>query len=245
LILVEINFEKIKIEVQSIDQSNNESIQRLKTLISEMEQGIKSEVQNKNSLLQTQKDLEEEATKLQDNKHKFEAEVEALSKSVDVLKADTQKLDSELSELKLHQTSTDNEARSRKSEFDVLSAQISDIERNIADENAKITHAQNSTMTQLEELDSEIIHVKQLLAIQNNYSKILKSLLKDNYISLPHFDVCKVLTQQGVDSLDRLVMSSGVDRNTVVETLKELSVRGVLSFMPDSGNFEIIKQFEL
>ncbi|MHA2029327.1 MAG: hypothetical protein ACW99A_14160 [Candidatus Kariarchaeaceae archaeon] len=243
--MVEINFEKIKIEIQSIDQSCSENIQNLKTLVAEMNDGIKGEIKNKEELLQTQKNLELEVEELKTSKHKLEAEHESLSNFVIQLSSDSEQLEGQLSELKLNKTSVDNEARGKKSEFDVLSAEISDYERNTADENTKITHAQNSTMVQLEELESEINHVEQLLTIQYNYSRILKSLLKDNYINLPHFDVCKVITQQGVNNLDRLVMSSGVDKNTVLETLKELSVRGVLGFTPGTGDFEIIKKFEL
>jgi hypothetical protein len=48
-----------------------------------------------------------------------------------------------------------------------------------------------------------------------------------------------------VDSLDKLVLSSRVDQNTVTETLTELHSRGVIAFDKSSGAIHILKDFEI
>lgn len=214
-------------------------------MVTEIQDSIKSEIAIRDEALNSQKNMEQEIRELLSLKSKLETEEKSLSESVAALKTENKTLEVELSEGNSKKLEIENHLNEKTKIANGLVTNISDVELNITDEDAKITHAQNDTMQQVEQLDFEINHVKQLLEIQNNYSKILKSMLKDNSISLPHFDVCKVLTQQGVNNLDRLVMSSGVDKNTVTETLKELSVRGVLDYNLDSGDFTIIKEFEL
>ncbi|MCE7734084.1 MAG: hypothetical protein GPJ54_04340 [Candidatus Heimdallarchaeota archaeon] len=243
--MVEISFEKIKIEIQSLDQSYNENIKILNNMLTEAQEVIKSEIANRDEALSSQKNMKQEISELLSLRSKLELEEKSLSESVASLKTENGTLEAHLTEGNSRKLEIDNKLKEETRIADSLASDISGLEANISDEDAKITHAQNDSMQQTEQLEIEVNHVKQLLAIQNNYSKILKSMLKDHSISLPHFDVCKVLTQQGVNNLDRLVMSSGVDKNTVTETLKELSGRGVIDYNLDSGEFTIIKAFEL
>lgn len=245
MILVEISFEKIKIEIQSLDQSYNERIKILNNILAETQESIKTDIAMRDEVLSSQKSLDQEIVELQSLKIKLTDDEKALTESVNKLRSDNEILTGQLTELSNSKLEVETQVNEQTKIADNLSANISDIETKIANVEVEITHAQNDSMNQTEQLEIEVNHVKQLLKIQNNYYKILKSLLKDNYISLPHFDVCKVITQQGVNNLDRLVMSSGVDKNTVTETLTELSVRGVLDFSKGSGDFSVIKEFTL
>ena len=243
--MVEKNYEKIKLEIDSVEQSVNNKITRMKDILSNMSSEIVSQEKKSAEISDQSKSLETVVLELRNNKENLNDQISTLTNEVEAIKNDFSHNESSLSEVKLKNSDLNSELGSLNLEQEKLINNIKKFTDDISNEKVKLQHAENTYSERVASIEKEVEETKVLTGNKGTEYKVLEKLVKDNYVTISYYDVCKVMTQSGVENLDRLVLASGVDKNAVIETLNDLHARGVVTFEDSSGNFTILKEFSV
>lgn len=243
--MVEKNYEKLKLEIDSIEQSLQSKITRMKDILNNMSSDITIQLKTNTELSEKSKSLEKTVSELRNKKESLNDQMNALTNEVISLKNDFSIDETSLNELKEKNSNLKTEKTSLNQEQDKLINDIKGHTDKISDEKVKLQHAEGLYSEKVASIEKEVNETKILASNKGTEYKVLEKLVKDKYVTISYYDVCKVMTQSGVDDLDRLVLSSGVDRNAVIETLNDLHARGIVTFEDSSGKFTILKEFSV
>lgn len=243
--MVEKNYEKIKLEIDSVEQSVNSKITRMKDILNNMSKEINNQMKISAEVSSQSNSLEKTVSELRNTKENLNDQMSVQSNDVDGLKNEFSKYESDVNELKLKNSDLNTELGSLNLEQEKLISNIKNHTETISNEKVKFQHAENSYTEKVASIEKEIEETSMIASNKGTEYKVLEKLVKDHYVSISFYDVCKVMTQPGVENLERLVLASGVDKNTVIETLNDLHARGIVTFEDNSGKFTILKEFSV
>ncbi|MHA2249462.1 MAG: hypothetical protein ACXAD7_03820 [Candidatus Kariarchaeaceae archaeon] len=243
--MVETGFEKLKLEIQSIDKTLVDKLTKLTSGIDD----INTEISTLKVSLDT---INDKVASYRKNVQDQEAEQANLTKEHEELsriheeKNGIQSKQQEgLAEQESSKVNLEGEISKSEGIAKELRAKMETKEVEIKKVKKALLNAENIYEERVASIEREIDGLTTKIESQTNQYKVLRKLIQDGYIKDPHYDVCKVLKQPGVDTIDKLVFSSGVDKNTVNTTLEELSTRGAITIDKSSNTFSLTKEFEI
>ena len=217
----------------------------MKDILANMSNEITSQEKQSVEISDKSKSIEKTVLELRNTKENLNDQTSTLMNELETLKGEFSQNESSLSEVKLKNSDLNSELGSLNLEQEKLINNIKQHTDNISDEKVKLQHAENSYSERVASIEKEVEETKIIAGNKGTEYKVLEKLVKDNYVTISYYDVCKVMTQSGVENLDRLVLASGVDKNAVIETLNDLHARGIVTFEDSSGKFTILKEFSV
>ncbi len=243
--MVETNFEKLKLEVQTIEKTLSGRVSKLNSSLTD----IDSEISTMNVSLQTVKD---KVASYRKNVQNMESELanltreeEEVSRNLELKEGMNKQNEDDKIELNIKKTGLEADITKSESVQRELAKNIEEKEKSINVVKEALLNAEKLYEEKVASIENEINDLATEIQNKGNQYKVLRKLIQDNYIKDSQYDVCKVLKQPGVDTLDKVVLSSGVDKNTVSDTIKELISRGVIAFNEGTEVFTMTKDYDI
>jgi len=243
--MVQTNYEKLKLEIQSLEKLFSDKTNILDKLIITLESDINSIIDLGNKSM---KDIDLKKTSVTEMASKsHQLEIKSSQLNIDVKGQEEQvtskgeklnQIGEKLKGLETEVSSEEQRERSNKENLTNQEIQVSKISEEL-DNSEKIYN--DKVKPALDEFDL-LSKENQSLVMQY---KILRKLIEEGYVKDPRYEILKVLRQPGVDTADKLALSSGVDKGTINETLKELDGRSIIQYEESSGKYTITLEFEL
>lgn len=239
------NFNKLKLEVDSVEQNLVSKISKIKSLLVSIENEVNSlngeidqtnlnieEVKVKNTASKTELDtLTAEKLKLERDLSEKTTLYNTNETSISNLKGTKKDLDT-----KIYNETSKNEGF-RKDIF-TFDKEINELKQSLVD-------AEGLYQEKVKSIEDNIDSYKQKESLERDQYKILKVLFDEVYIKSLYYDVCRVLNQPGMNKVERLIQASGVSKDTVVKVLDDLDTKQIILYNTSEGEFTVIKDFEM
>lgn len=239
------NFEKLKLEVESIDSNLNEKIKRLKSTLGGIENEINELVVSSEKVRSSNSDLDTNISTLKSDLEKFTVEFEEKRIELNKLNNGYSSNEEKISDLKHKKITLEGEIGNSERQFNQLSTEVANKERTLKELKDELVNAESLYEHKVKTIEDDINVVKSETVSKENQYKVLKIMLEDDYVKTNYYNVLKVVTQPGVDSLDKLQRASAVGMDEVKQTLQGLHSKGVVNYDPKSGSYSILKEFSV
>lgn len=239
------NFEKLKLEIQSIENTFNEKISKFKASMDGIDKEIESLIEENSSV---QKESSEMMTKLgglQGNLSSLESTASTLSQEVEQKESKYSNSEEEISELKHKKITLETEIAKAELKSNEFNANIRKIDSDLQEVKDALVNAESLYEEKVKSIETEISDYTQKTTNRENQFKILKVLLEDGYVRTNFYNVMKTIGQSGVDTLDKLQRASAVAMPDVKETLVALSQKGIIKYDSSSGSYSILKELNI
>jgi chromosome segregation ATPase len=242
---VKTNFNKLKLEIDSVEQNLVSKIDKIKSLLGSVENEV-------NSLTgeMDQTNLKIEEMKVKNTASKTE---------LDTLTAEKLELERDLSEktnlynsnetsissLKDTKKDLDTKIYNETSKNEGFRKEIFNFEKEINELKQSLVDAEGLYQEKVKSIEDNIESYRQKESLEKDQYKILKVLFDEVYIKSLYYDVCKVLNQPGMNKIDRLIQASGVSKETVEKVLDDLDTKQIILYNTTEGEFSVLKDFTM
>ncbi len=239
------NFNKLKLEIDSVQQNLVSKIDKIKSLLGSVENEVNTltgemdqtnlkieEMKVKNTASKTELDsLTAEKLELERNLSERTTLYNANETTISGLKDTKKDLDT-----KIYNETSKNEGL-RKDIF-TFDKETNELKQSLVD-------AEGLYQEKVKSIEDNINNYKQKEGLEKDQYKILKVLFGETYIKSLYYDVCKVLNQPGMNEVNRLIQASGVGKETVEKVLDELDTKKIIQYNVSEGEFTVLKDFEM
>ncbi len=238
--MVKSNYDKLKLEIDSIDESSKKQIEKLKDYINRMDKGISNLIETHGKLADKKAEVDANHTQLDSTLKNLISEDENLTSKLKSLKEVYEANESKLSDLNHKLRTLDTEIGKEELRDKNLLQEISSLEMKIEEIKKELVNAEGLYEEKVKTIENEIKEIQMEKESKILQFKILKKLLEDGYIKSPYYETCKVLNQPGLTSVDQLIRASAVEPAKVRQTLEELANLGIVE--QDGTTYSIKKQ---
>ncbi len=237
------NYEKLKLEVQSIDSNLSDKISKMNSILEILEQDISELMVDVEKSRNSNKELGDKIISLKTEYENKEVEFETKRIELNKKKSGLTANEEKISDLKHRKITLEGDIGNSERIFNQLQSDIARKERALKELKDDLVTAESLYEHKVKVIEDEIEQVKLDTINKENQYKVLKIMLDDDYVRTNYYNVLKVVTQAGVDSLDKLQRASAVGKDEVRETLQVLHTKGVITYDPKSGKYSILKEF--
>jgi len=176
---------------------------------------------------------------------KLKQEFEDARREKDGLEKEKEKLTSQISKNEADKSQLNAKVDELNTKFKEKSSELDTLKSNIKDITLKIENSEKHLIDMKSQIESETSELEDFTMSADNQYKILQIFLKEGYIKDPRYDVIKVVNQPGIKNFDQLVMTSGVGRDVVKQTLKDFVALGKVEFDESNGIFTVLSKMDV
>lgn len=237
--------EKLKLEIQSIEETVDKRIGKIKSKLDELFKDLSSLENNKNSISKIYEDNKSKNENLLNNNEKMKSEDNELKSRIESLNKEITENENTLNELTNQRNSLDTEFSNTEQLEKETSSSITELENKLSKIKSDLINSEKEYEEKVKSIENEIEETKTNVVTKENQFKILKMILNEGYIKDPVYDVCKVIKQKGINNLNQLIQSSAVSPDIVKQTLIAMNDLELVDYNQSSGNYTLLKDYEI
>ena len=239
------DLERIKLEQQQLQSITQDLVKNASQILDELLTTVKAKHESTMQKEKEVQELKEKRRELESTNQAISSDIDSVQKSIEQKDAEIETAQKKLRELEMKLDDLKKKEINVKQEVTFLTEQLQEMREKFE----KVTSEKQQEEEKHKQHVQSLVDEKERLEKKNRKLeqrfKALLYLIKKQYVNPPEVNIIRTMVQSGVNNVNVLEKSTGLEKQIITKTLQNLNSRGLIEFNSASGEFKILKQFDI